>query len=206
MLANELYNYHNKTVLITRNKHNRKAMEKRSMRTSIVVPPEYFSQELMYDYILRVLRSKEMTCNATDGYIDHIDYQITNVTSSPLMDSGYFPLIVEYEGYCFKPAVGKRIQTEVQYIFQHGIFSKFYCLKVLIPYPEIQESYEFSGTVYRHRTNGSEIKIGSMLTVEITNFRFEKGTYNCIARIIEEDNTTPPSSSISDDDQKDRGS
>lgn len=161
-------------------------MEKTHVTTDLVIDPPHFSQDKFYDYVLKLLKEREMTCNQKDGYIDHI-YQVLDVVNYELLDSGECWVCVKYEASCFKPDVGKRVKTKVEMTFPHGIFASLYVLRFLIPFKCLEEEYIYvDNEGYRHKKSGILIGIGSEITIEITNLKYDKGHFSCIADLVEE--------------------
>lgn len=159
--------------------------EQRILRTTLVVHPEFFSTEKMYDHILTSLKEREMTCNQEDGYIDHI-YQITNIQNRGLLDNGCCQLDVSYEAACFKPSIGKEVETTVEMVFPHGIFSSLYVLRFLIPFKCLEKEYEYvENRGYRHRAHGTWIGVCSVVTIRITNMKYDNGHFSCIAELVQ---------------------
>lgn len=162
-------------------------MEKTQVVSDLVVDPLYFSQDKFYDYILSLLKEREMTCNQHDGYIDHI-YQVLDIVNYDLLDNGQCWVRVTYEASCFKPDIGKRVKTTVEMVFPHGIFSSLYVLRFLVPYKCLETKYVYVEDVgYRHMKTGKVIAVGSEITIQITNLKYDKGHFSCIAEIVEEE-------------------
>jgi DNA-directed RNA polymerase subunit E'/Rpb7 len=162
-------------------------MEKTHVTTDLVIEPFYFSHDKLYDHILTLLKEKEMTCTQEDGYIDHI-YQISDIYNHDLLDSGECCVRIMYEASCFKPDVGKRVKTKVEMVFPHGIFSSLYVLRFLVPYKSIEENYDYiDNECYRHRQTGKVIGVGTEIMIKITNLKYDKGHFSCIAELIDED-------------------
>lgn len=156
-------------------------MEQRVLHTTLAVSPEFFSVDRLYDHVLSSLKERERTCNQEDGYIDHI-YHIIDIQNRALLDSGYSQLDVSYEAACFKPTIGKEVETTVEMVFPHGIFSSLYILRFLVPFKCLDESYDFVETEgYRHRTTGQWIRVGSTIMIRITNLKYDNGHFSCIA-------------------------
>lgn len=160
-------------------------MEKKIVRTDLMIPPSHFSSEKLFDYVLQSLKSHEMTCNKFDGYIDHI-YQIVDIVNKELLDSGDCWVSVSYEASCFKPDVGKEVRTKVEMVFPHGIFSSLYVLRFLVPYKCLESDFEYiPNEGYRHLVTGKMIVVGSEMTIRITNMKHDKGHFSCIAELVE---------------------
>lgn len=160
-------------------------MEKTRVVTDLVIDPPYFSHDKFYDYVLKLLKEREMTCSQEYGYIDHI-YQILDIYNYELLDSGECWLRVTYEASCFKPTVGKRVKTKVEMVFPHGIFSSLYVLRFLVPFKRLEDEYVYvEDKGYRHRHTGKMIEVGSEIWIEVTDLKYDKGHFSCIANLVE---------------------
>lgn len=160
-------------------------MHRRKVNVDLVITPEYFHQDRLYDYILKSLKEKESTCNEVDGYIDQI-YHIVDIKNKGLYDTGQCCVNVTVDADCFIPHIGKEIETTVEMIFPHGIFSSLYILRFLIPFHSLTDHYDYiqHEHLYRHRTTREEIKVGSKIRIEITNLKYDKNHFSCIGKLI----------------------
>jgi DNA-directed RNA polymerase subunit E'/Rpb7 len=160
-------------------------MQKQEVRTSVIIEPEYFSSEHMYEYILKRVKEKELTCTRMYGYIDHI-YQIVDIYNRTLLDSGECRIDVVFEADCFKPMIGSKIQTTIEMIFPHGIFSSLYILRFLVPFKCLDENYVYiPDQGYKHKETMKMLEIGSVINIVITNMKYDKGHFSCIADLDE---------------------
>ncbi len=160
-------------------------MQKQEVRTSVIIEPEYFSSQHMYEYILKRVKEKELTCTRMYGYIDHI-YQIVNIYNRTLLDSGECRIDVVFEADCFKPMIGSKIQTTIEMIFPHGIFSSLYILRFLVPFKCLDENYVYiPDQGYKHKETMKMLKVGSVINIVITNMKYDKGHFSCIADLDE---------------------
>lgn len=159
-------------------------MQKQEVKTAIIIEPEHFNNEFMYDYILKRVKEKELTCSREYGYIDHI-YQIINIYNDSLLDTGECRIVVVFEADCFKPVIGSKIQTTVEMIFPHGIFSSLYILRFLVPFKCLDDNYIYiPDEGYKHKETSQIIKVGSVIDIVITNMKYDKGHFSCIADIL----------------------
>jgi len=160
-------------------------MEKRNVETELFIEPQYFSEEMFSDYILKLLKEKEGTCTKEDGYLEHL-YQIVDIQNKGLYDSGYCHVKVIFEASCFKPDIGKEVETTVEMVFPHGIFSSLYVLRFLVPYSSLKMDYDYieDKQIYRHKKNTDEIiKVGSKININITDLKYNKAHFSCIAQL-----------------------
>lgn len=162
-------------------------MEKTQVLTDLVIDPRFFHQDKLYDRILTLLKEKEMTCTQEDGYIDHI-YQVLDIHNNELLDSGECWLRVLYEASCFKPDIGKCVKTKVEMVFPHGVFSSLYVLRFLVPSKQLEDNYTYiENQGYQNHKTGRLIGVGSEILIKITNLKYDKGHFSCIAELIDED-------------------
>jgi DNA-directed RNA polymerase subunit E'/Rpb7 len=160
-------------------------MQKQEVTTSVIIEPEHFSSEHMYEYILKSVKEKELTCSRTYGYIDHI-YQIVNIYNKTLLDSGECRIDVVFEADCFKPNIGSKIQTTIEMIFPHGIFSSLYILRFLVPFKCLEKNYIYiPDQGYKHKETMKMLEVGSVINIVITNMKYDKGHFSCIADLDE---------------------
>ena len=80
------------------------------------------------------------------------------------------------------PTIGKKINCNVDMIFQHGIFAGFENLKVLVPVSMLNK-WEYEENVFKK--NQQTIKVGDNILIEITEIRYENCKYSCIGKLIE---------------------
>lgn len=162
-------------------------MEKKEIETILTIHPEYFHSHKFYDYVLKCIKEKEMTCSKEYGYIDHI-YHIINMYNICLLDSGQCKIKIVFEADCFKPQIGSIITTTVEMVFPHGIFSSLYVLRFLIPYKCLESDYIYIQDVgYKHKITSEMITIGSQIKIIITNLKYDKGHFSCIADLYSKD-------------------
>lgn len=150
----------------------------------IEVEPMYMTSNI-YDAILSKIREKYInTCSEKDGYILDIS-KINHIEISGINDcSNHLFFKVDCEIQILFPTIGKKIDCGVDMIFQHGIFSGFKNLKVLIPINTLENwTHEHSSNIFK---NGKkQISLKDTIPVEITDIRYENCKYSCIGKLIE---------------------
>lgn len=157
-------------------------MEKQILHTYLIIHPSYFSSDTLYQHILEQLKEIEMTCSFKYGYIDQI-FRIVDIIESKLLDSGYCKVNILFEANCFKPEIDKEIETKVEMIFQHGIFSSLHILRFLIPSSQLMD-YEFLSDCYQHKSTKHIIRIGDKIRIKIMNLKYENEHFSCIGKLI----------------------
>jgi DNA-directed RNA polymerase subunit E'/Rpb7 len=162
-------------------------MERRYITTSIFIEPEDFDTRRLYDAVLLSVQKKEKTCNSADGYIDHIVYAIHRIVNKNLLDNGSCHLDVTFEAYCFRPEIGKRVRTTVEFVFAQGVLATLGELKFLIPLSDISDRFSFDivKDVFHHIKTTQTIEKDTALFLEITDMKYEKEQYSCIAHLVD---------------------
>lgn len=150
----------------------------------IEVEPMYMTSNI-HQVILSKIKEKYInTCSEKNGYvldilkINHINISGINDCSSNL----FFK--VDCEIQMLLPTIGKKIDCNVDMIFQHGIFSGFKNLKVLIPINTLEHwVHDHSGNTFKK--GKKKINLKDTIPVEITDIRYENCKYSCIGKLIE---------------------
>ena len=150
----------------------------------IEVEPMYMTSNI-HEVILSKIKEKYInTCSEKNGYvldilkINHINISGINDCSSNL----FFK--VDCEIQMLLPTIGKKIDCDVDMIFQHGIFSGFKNLKVLIPINTLENwNHDHSGNTFKK--GNKKISLKDTIPVEITDIRYENCKYSCIGKLIE---------------------
>ena len=150
----------------------------------IEVEPKYMTSNI-HQVILSKIKEKYInTCSEKNGYvldilkINHINISGINDCSSNL----FFK--VDCEIQMLLPTIGKKIDCNVDMIFQHGIFSGFKNLKVLIPINTLEHwVHDHSSNTFKK--GKKKINLKDTIPVEITDIRYENCKYSCIGKLIE---------------------
>ena len=150
----------------------------------IEVEPKYMTSNI-YNIILSKIKEKYInTCSEKNGYVLDI-FKINNIIISGINDcSGNLFFKVDCEIQILLPTIGKKIDCNIDMIFQHGIFSGFKNLKVLIPINTLEDwKYDHSKNIFTKAKK--EMKLKDIIPIEITDIRYENCKYSCIGKLIE---------------------
>lgn len=94
----------------------------------------------------------------------------------------YFLIDTKVETYF--PKKEDKIELEITKILNYGIFLECFSFRVLIP--SVPSSYELKRDNELYYKNKDKIiKIGSKIEFIITDVRFEKAGFHCLAKIVE---------------------
>jgi DNA-directed RNA polymerase subunit E'/Rpb7 len=130
----------------------------------------------------KVVRDKyRQVCNKKWGYITGVDsIRILENIVNRVGFNIFFKIAVTAER--FLPKEGTVISANVQMCFVHGLLCKFHELSILVPMSTIT-SGKFEGGVLR--TVSRTVRKGDLVTVRLTNVKYEKHKYSAIA-VLEE--------------------
>jgi DNA-directed RNA polymerase subunit E'/Rpb7 len=158
-------------------------MDKVNKLFYVEVEPMYMTSNI-YNVILSKIKEKYInTCSEKNGYIldilkiNHIDISGINDCSNNL----FFK--VDCEIQMLLPTIGKKLDCNIDMIFQHGIFSGFKNLKVLIPINTLENwEHDHSSNVFKK--GDKKIQVNDPILVEITDIRYENCKYSCIGKLV----------------------
>lgn len=149
----------------------------------VEIEPMYMTSNI-YKVILSKIKEKYInTCSEKNGYIldilkiNHIDISGINDCSNNL----FFK--VDCEIQMLLPTIGKKLDCNIDMIFQHGIFSGFKNLKVLIPINTL-ENWEHDHSINVFKKGDKKIQVNDPILVEITDIRYENCKYSCIGKLV----------------------
>ena len=150
----------------------------------IEVEPMYMTSNIHNVIISKIKEKYINTCSEKNGYILDI-LKINHINISGINDcSGYLFFKVDCEIQMLLPTIGKKIDCGVDMIFQHGIFSGFKNLKVLIPINTLENwIHDHSGNTFKK--GNKKISLKDTIPVEITDIRYENCKYSCIGKLVE---------------------
>jgi len=146
----------------------------------IEIEPKYMTSSI-HETILKKIQNKYVnTCSEKNGYVLDIT-EYNRILFSGINDcNGNLFFKVECKTNMLLPTIGKKIDCNVDMIFQHGIFAGFKNLKVLVP----------AGTLSRWKYDTDKFKkgkqtisVGDNISVEITEIRYENCKYSCIGKL-----------------------
>jgi len=159
-------------------------MDKSNKLFYIEVEPKYMTTNIN-NVILSNLKQKYInTCSEKNGYI--LDILKSNyIQLSGINDcSGNLFFKVNCEIQILLPIIGKKIKCCIDMIFQHGIFAGFKNLKVLIPINTLK-NWKHNHTENIFEKDKKKLKVGDIITINISDIRYENCKYSCIGEFVE---------------------
>ena len=154
-------------------------MEDKILEKNIIIEAKYMSNELK-DHIKKKLDEMEGKCTKEDGYLIKIK-KIKKIKDNIILkNSGNLLCRVRYDAVVFKPYKNLEMNCKVTMIFRHGIFGEYNKMPVLIPYTKLSQ-YEYDNEKFKNKDN--TIQIGDIIPIIITDIRYSKKQFNCIASL-----------------------
>tara|TARA_B100000686_G_C16794918_1_gene981558 strand:- start:3164 stop:3634 length:471 start_codon:yes stop_codon:yes gene_type:complete len=154
-------------------------MEDKILEKNIIIEAKYITNGLQ-DYIKEKLDELVNTCTKENGYIIKIK-NIKNIKNNKILkNSGNLLCQILYNATVFKPYKNLETNCKVTMIFRHGIFGECNQMPVLIPYTKLND-YEYDNEKFKNKD--IEIKVGDIITIIITDIRYSKKQFNCIASL-----------------------
>ena len=148
----------------------------------IETEPKYMTNDINNVILSKIKDKYTKTCSEKYGYILEI-IKLNQILLSGINDCNnnlFFQ--VECETKMLLPKIGKKINCKIDMIFQHGIFSGFQNLKVLIPITNLDNwIFDISNNFFKK--GSQKMKINDLIQVEITEIRYENCKYSCIGKI-----------------------
>jgi len=166
---------------------NDQHFKKTYIEKSIILLPQQLDKNYEQTLFEMIQKECENICIKDIGYIRKL-VKINKIVHNDIMKmtpNVNLKLLLEVESYL--PQVGDQLQIKVEFIFTHGIFANFNTLKLLIPihnctpYELCQEKNDF---YLIHSKTKQKIQKEDIISIEITNIRFEKNNYSCLGKII----------------------
>lgn len=160
----------------------------KTMQCRVCLEPHQLNKDYQETLLNSLKKRYANTCVKGIGYISEI-LSIKKCLHEEVMKmipNVYF--LLEAELLAYEPSAGDQLDMMVDYIFNHGIFGAFEKIKILIPIQNCQQEWsiqqDFSSIYMAHKEDPKKtIRKGSIIKVVITNFRFEKDNFSCIAKI-----------------------
>lgn len=158
-----------------------------SIITKVVVQPANLNSEI-YNFLHKKLeRFYGNKCSEEHGYITEIKkiIKILGTKISPTTSDIIFE--VEVDILALKPKVDKIYNSLVCMVFSRGIFAEIKNkLKVLIPIDKIKNySLNSDENKFSHKNDKTNnIEKGSYIKVEIYNFKYSDGNFNCLGVLV----------------------
>lgn len=120
-------------------------------------------------YILKVLKTGKM-----------ISDEIGSIMPSVLV-------VMEVQLMVFLPTRGMRLTVSIDIIFNHGIFANRDKVRILVPMTFLKDwnvHKDFTSHKLIHEKEGTILKQGAKITIELQEVRYEKDGYSCIGSLI----------------------
>ena len=154
------------------------------LKKSICILPELLSANIS-DLILAKVKTKfEGKTTKEDGYITRIydDLKIIdNVISSSATNEIIFQ--VKFTADILKPHLGMILDAKVFIVESRAICTSYdNKMNIIIPSSKLQ-GFKFDKVKSCFESDSRSIKVGDIIKVEITNFKYEK-QFNCIGNLI----------------------
>ena len=149
----------------------------------IEVEPKFMISDIRNIILTKIKNKYTKSCSEKNGYILEI-MKLNEILFSGINDcnSNLF-FKVDCQTKMLLPKIGKKINCKIDMIFQHGIFSGFKNLKVLVPISNLDKwNFDISSNSFQ---KGSQLlKVNDFIQVEITEIRYENCKYSCIGKLF----------------------
>lgn len=149
----------------------------------IEVEPKFMISDINNIILTKTKDKYTKTCSEKNGYILEI-MKLNKILFSGINDcnSNLF-FKIECQTKMLLPKIGKEINCKIDMVFQHGIFSGFKNLKVLIPISNLDKwSFDVSNNSFKKESK--HLKVDDLIKVEITEIRYENCKYSCIGKLL----------------------
>ncbi len=158
-------------------------MDTLKLKLLVEISPEYMIKNIN-SYIQQELYNKyKGNCYKNIGYIiDILDYKLEDNYINDINNKLVF--VTKCNVKTLKPVIGKYIDCKITMIFNHGIFCEKSNLKLLIPVTNLN-SYHFDNKKKNFSKPGTILKKDDIISVKITNIRYNKHNFNCIGILKE---------------------
>lgn len=118
--------------------------------------------------------------------------EIVSVKNQEISEiSTHINMIVDVSVEYYKPAIGNILKFPIKKIFNYGLFFSEHEMRILIPISTIPDKWklekEDENYILVCQKNENEIeklRINNVVSIEITDIRFEKNGFSCIAKLI----------------------
>lgn len=145
-----------------------------------LIPTEL--NEDLYDIVYeKVCKKYEKSSNDKIGYISEVMDNIT--INDSVIKNDFVKINVSFNAMVFHPTKGSKLKAIIQVIFNHGIFCFFEKIKILIPVTTLKNYKIVDGELVGK--DSIIYKTGDEISIKITEYRYEKKQFNCIASLIE---------------------
>ena len=149
----------------------------------IEVEPKFRISDINNIILTKIKDKYTKTCSEKNGYILEI-MKLNKIIFSGINDcnSNLF-FKVECQTKMLLPKIGKTINCKIDMIFQHGIFSGFNNLKVLVPISNL-DKWNFDVSSNSFQKDSQQLKVNNFIDLEITEIRYENCKYSCIGKLL----------------------
>jgi DNA-directed RNA polymerase subunit E'/Rpb7 len=149
----------------------------------IEVEPKFMIQDINNIILTKIKDKYTKTCSEKNGYILEI-IKLNKILFSGINDCNYNLFFkVNCQTKMLLPKIGKRINCKIDMIFQHGIFSGFKNLKVLVPISNL-DKWNFDVSSNSFKKESQQLKVNDLINLEITEIRYENCKYSCIGKLL----------------------
>ena len=149
----------------------------------IEVEPKFMIQDINNIILTKIKDKYTKTCSEKNGYILEI-IKLNKILFSGINDCNYNLFFkVNCQTKMLLPKIGKRINCKIDMIFQHGIFSGFKNLKVLVPISNL-DKWNFDVSSNSFKKESQQLKVNDLINLEITEIRYENCKYSCIGILL----------------------
>lgn len=145
----------------------------------ISLEPVYIDHNIKTNIFERIKETTKDDCYEDHGYILGIE-KVNTIT--PIYDNVFE---VKFDANVLKFEIGDKTYAKVCMVFPDGIFLiAFDKQRILVPYSYLTD-YTFNTlqSSYIRTKDGKEIKEGDIVNVEITNVKYNRKQFNCIAKL-----------------------
>ena len=154
-------------------------MEDQILVEKIILESKYINKDIKKN-ILNILKKLKEECTEKYGYIIDIIKIIKIIDNKILDNTGDILITVKFSAKILKPKIDIELNAKINMVFNHGIFCEYIHLPILIPYTKLKD-FEYQDKKF---IKGDKIlKIGDDINVKLTDIRYHKKKFNCIASL-----------------------
>ena len=150
----------------------------------IILTPQEFNNDWK-STLAEKTKKKYLGCTNSYGYI----IKITKISNDieTIFDSNSVSIRcnITFEVKRIKPEKNKKLNCNVNMIFNHGIFAEIDDkIKILIPDHTLKtDGYQFDKTDNVYNGNNTTIKKHDKIVIEIIDIRYNNNKYDCIGKL-----------------------
>ena len=154
-------------------------MEEQILVEKIILESKYINNNIQ-NSILNKLEKLTDICTEKYGYIIDIIKIIEIIDNKILDNTGDILFTIKFRAKILKPILDLELNAKINMIFNHGIFCQYIHLPILIPYTKLKD-FEYKDKKFIK--DDVELKIGDNINVKLTDIRYHKKKFNCIASL-----------------------